>query len=139
MVEEVIIAPQKADILLGRGKHSQTHPGNLRLYLLLEAYFDEYESKSRKLKFVVAEEVLHKIKTEYGSRFLTKGKQDGVTTWEEVHDDVAIKKISHDFRTLRASKAKGIGDAPSANSNPTANASGAGASSNIKRQWGDSS
>jgi hypothetical protein len=44
--------------------------------------------------------IIDQIKEE-GGRFLRPAK-DG--TWEEVSDDVASKKIIHDFRTVRKKK-----------------------------------
>jgi hypothetical protein len=93
----MVTIPSSSDILFGRGKGVTTHPGNIRLSLLLESQFAEYENCGRRQKTAVTERIAEEMKTR-GGRFLKK--VDGI--WREVDDSVARAKISHDFRTLRS-------------------------------------
>jgi hypothetical protein len=74
---ETIIAsvPSQIDVLLGRGKRAQCHPGNLRLHHLLESYFLSYEAKSTNKKSGVHDEVVKTMKRN-GSRFLAQGERE---------------------------------------------------------------
>jgi len=91
------LVPSKADVLLGRGKRAQYHPGNMRLNILLEKQLAAFDKGNRKKKREVASSAIDFVKTR-GGRFLQKGEG---TYWIEVDDDIARKKISHDFRTIR--------------------------------------
>jgi hypothetical protein len=91
-----ILVPGPMDVVMGRGRHSQSSPGNLRLRHLLQEHRGQYEEASKFEKTVVAEIVL-KIMKDSGCRFLKKTKLG----WVECEDQVARDKISHAFRNLR--------------------------------------
>ncbi len=93
----MVTMPSTSDVLFGRGKGATVHPGNIRLSLLLESQFSEFESCGRRQKTVVSEKIVEEMKAR-GVCFLKK--VDGI--WREVDDSVARAKISHDFRTLRS-------------------------------------
>ena len=96
----LISAPTQRDALLGRGKGTQLHPGNVRLRTTMESFFDEYEQCKRDEKKAIAAAVIAAVGN-YGGRFLQQ--RDGV--WEEVHDkNVLLKKVMHGFRDLRRVK-----------------------------------
>jgi hypothetical protein len=96
--EGVFLAPSQSDILLGRGKASQTHIGNLRLRLMMESNMDRFEAMSTKRgdKMQLAMEMVDRVKSS-GGHFLKT--QNGM--WTIVSEDEACKKVAHDFRTLR--------------------------------------
>jgi hypothetical protein len=96
-----VTVPSRKDILFGRGKPIQEHPGNLRLGLILESFFDRYEALKRSEKTNLAQEVVLKVKSQ-GGRFLRQA--DGM--WEAVDDDTAREKVSHTFRSLRSAASK---------------------------------
>ncbi|KAG7368545.1 hypothetical protein IV203_031288 [Nitzschia inconspicua] len=56
-----IVVPKNADVLLGRGRPFQEHPGNMRCNFEVLAAMEEYERVSRKEKTVIARNVIAKI------------------------------------------------------------------------------
>lgn len=96
----IIVVPGRVDCLLGRGKPIQEHVGNLRYQVLLEHYGPEYEAAEKYEKMKLAQTLIDVIHG-YNGRFL---KPDGAG-WVEVSADVAREKVSHAFRTRRASSA----------------------------------
>jgi hypothetical protein len=93
-----IVVPGTHDVLLGRGKPLQKHPGNLRYHHIIESFEDRYESAMKLEKTNIAKEIVQKIKDAKG-RFL---KQDSAG-WVEIDDAAARYKVSHTFRNHRIS------------------------------------
>jgi hypothetical protein len=93
---ERIVLPGSVDVLFGRGKPIQEHPGNLRYHYILDMYQDPYEGAKKFQKMEISETVVHLVK-KYHGRFL---KQDGAG-WVAVDDTTARDKVSHAFRTRR--------------------------------------
>ena len=93
------------DILLGRGKPLQRHPGNVEFRKLIAAQADNYEKGDRFEKTLIAADVVATIRESQG-RFLKPLKGGG---WEEIDDATARLKVAHTFRTLRKSKKKAAG------------------------------
>ena len=93
----IIMLPRRFDILLGRGKYTREHTGNLRAVHLVEMHRAEYERAGKFAKTTIAEKILQLIH-EANGRFL-KWENYG---WVEVDDKVARDKISHFFRHLRS-------------------------------------
>ncbi len=91
-----IIIPGIDDVLLGRGKPLQKHPGNLRYHHIVENYHGRYEKAQKLEKTNLSKLIVHKMK-DAGGRFL---KQDDVG-WIEIDDDAARYKVSHTFRNHR--------------------------------------
>jgi hypothetical protein len=90
--------PANRDVLLGKGKPIQEFRGNQRLSAIIDDYVDQYQVESSKTeKTALAAEMVHKVKTSYDGRFLTK--DSGL--WIEVSDDLARDKVSHMFRHQR--------------------------------------
>mmetsp|Transcript_7442 Transcript_7442/g.17440 ORF Transcript_7442/g.17440 Transcript_7442/m.17440 type:complete len:239 (-) Transcript_7442:389-1105(-) len=94
------------DVLFGRGKGVQCHPGNQRLRHLVEANSNRYEEASRLDKTLIAERILRNVKDASG-RFLKFGGYVGRMGWIKVDDDTARGKIAHSFRTHRRSVLRG--------------------------------
>jgi len=88
------------DILFGRGKGVQAHPGNKRLRELVETHLDRYEKSSRLEKTLIAEMIVRTIKDMSG-RFLKIEKASNGGGWTEVDFDTSRDKIAHAFRTQR--------------------------------------
>lgn len=101
---QFISIPKRMDVLLGRGKVIQEHPGNLRYRHLIETSRERYETSSKFEKTAVAEVIVKLIKESSG-RFL-KQDDDG-TGWVEVTDEIAREKVAHAFRNRRKVKAGG--------------------------------
>ena len=95
--QEIIILPGRFDVLLGRGKYTREHTGNLRASHLVEMHRSEYEQAGKFGKTIIAERILQIIHDSSG-RFL-KWEHCG---WVEVDDKMARDKISHFFRHLRS-------------------------------------
>jgi hypothetical protein len=91
-----IIVPGPYDVLLGREKMAQEHPGNFRYLRILEEHRDWYDSAPKIDKTDVAVAVVEKVKFSSG-RFL---KTD-LAGWVEVDDRTARLKVSMAFRSKR--------------------------------------
>mmetsp|Transcript_87484 Transcript_87484/g.131231 ORF Transcript_87484/g.131231 Transcript_87484/m.131231 type:complete len:468 (+) Transcript_87484:35-1438(+) len=94
-----IILPSTDDVLLGRGKPLQKHPGNLRYHHIIETYNEQYEKAMKLEKTNISKWLVEQIQ-DAGGRFL---KQDDVA-WVEIDDDAARYKVSHTFRNHRIAK-----------------------------------
>jgi hypothetical protein len=101
--------PDRNDVLLGKGKPLQNHPGNQRLLELSRAFLDEYtEANNKGGKTVVARKVVQEILyPSHGwnsvARFLQR-REDKLESgwWEEVTDEqVLIAKAANTFRGIR--------------------------------------
>jgi hypothetical protein len=104
---EGIDLPARNDVLLGRGKPFQEHPGNICMRNLVELYLKEYQGAPIGQKNVIAGKIVADIQ-ETGGRFVKK-RADG--WWEETEDDDALVKVLKTFRTLRASSMSNPGTA----------------------------
>jgi hypothetical protein len=85
------------DVICGRGKPYQEHPGNKQMRQLVKELNGRYQTAVHNQKVFVAEEVLRGIK-DLGGRFL---KKQAEKYWVEVSHSVAVEKISHSFRAMR--------------------------------------
>eukprot|EP00934_Nitzschia_sp_Nitz4_P003017 Nitzschia sp. Nitz4//scaffold9_size221794//175589//177369//NITZ4_001373-RA/size221794-snap-gene-0.190-mRNA-1//-1//CDS//3329561082//3007//frame0 len=94
-------APGFHDILLGRGRLSQEHWGNMRFRQMIEEHQHQYEKASKVEKTVLAADLVSMVRSTQG-RFL---KEDG-SMWVEVDDVTARKKVANCFRTMRHRKKK---------------------------------
>ena len=95
--EDLVIVPSQTDVLLGRGKPIQFHPGNVRLALIVETLLNNYDdSAKRKEKTKLAEQTVDKM-VNAGVRFLTK--TDGL--WGIASHSAARERVSSTFRTVR--------------------------------------
>jgi hypothetical protein len=104
---EGVLLPSQKGILLGRGKRAQLHPGNIRLNLLLEEKLEGYDTSKMKKKREVAFSVIRYVKNR-GGCFRLKGEG---AYWNEVSNEIARKKIAHNFRTIRQRLSEQSGDA----------------------------
>jgi hypothetical protein len=95
------IRPEDTDVLMGRGRPFQSHPGNLRLHRIVNLHKAQYVQSRRYDKLAIAERVVHEIK--HGGdglkpgRFLRK-KEGTEDDWEIAPDLVAREKVSHALR-----------------------------------------
>lgn len=105
------VSPEPVDVLLGRGKGVLRHSGNLRLRDLLERNFVKYEASKFGAKERIASDIVEEIYSN-GGRFLKRvsGK------WTILPQRDCVKKVGHDFRTLRQSKLKARNEAIKATS-----------------------
>lgn len=90
---------KERDILLGRGRGFQDHPGNRRMRGIVEKYKIRYHSLTRTLKKKLIQKAYMEI-IQSGARFLKKlGKEDG---WVVVDSPIAFQKISHTMRCRKS-------------------------------------
>ena len=94
--------PSRNDVLHGKGKPFQNHPGNAHLRVLVESNIDEYQAAYESVdKMNVVYKVFAEVKATSG-RFLEK---DEVGWWRESHDVDAVDKVRKIFqRTNRKGK-----------------------------------
>jgi hypothetical protein len=108
--------PHRNDVLLGKGRPCQNHPGNQRLLELSRAFLNEYtEANNKGGKTIVALKVVQEIfypsnnsGQHSGARFLQR-REDNLDSgwWEEVTDEqVLIAKVSNAFRGIRKQRGK---------------------------------
>jgi hypothetical protein len=88
--------PTRNDVLTGKGKPIQHHPGNVHLRILVETYMEEYKATKLSSK-MVADKVFAMIKARPG-RFLQK---DSDGWWRESSDADALDKVNKTFLTAR--------------------------------------
>ena len=82
--------PSRNDVLHGKGKPVQNHPGNAHLRTLVESNIDEYQAAYESVdKMNVVYKVFAEVKATSG-RFLEK---DEVGWWRESHDVDAVDKV----------------------------------------------
>lgn len=85
--------PGPSDVILGRGRRTNNHAGNIRLRTMVEELKDVYVSSSKKEKTEITQRIVTSIQT--NGRFL---KETKIIGWVEVPDEVARIKVSHAFR-----------------------------------------
>jgi len=92
---ERVTALHKHDIIFGRGKNMQDHPGNRRMRSIIDKYKQRYYSLHRWQKRDLVEAVYKEI-TQGGARFLTKAMNDEHLVLVDV--EVALQKVSNTLR-----------------------------------------
>jgi len=95
---EIIVTPNKIDVLFGRGKKFQDHFGNQRMREISEKNKATYFAIKRFEKQRLVESVFRQIK-EGGTRFLKRSTEG--EGWVEVQDHIAVEKVSHCLRSRR--------------------------------------
>ena len=84
------------DVLLGRGKPYQNHPGNVQLKKLIEVRREEFNNAPKFQKTVISWEILKMMQNEYQARFLEKDETTG--KWKVCEDEAARIKVAYGFR-----------------------------------------
>jgi len=95
----VISLPKQNDVLLGREKMMQTHPGNIRYQNLVASLWDEYNGAQKLRKTEIANSIVDSV-LDSGGHFL---KLDN-GYWVEVDKLTARLKVSNAFRDKRKTK-----------------------------------
>ena len=105
----MVMVPNPSDILFGRGKPIQMHPGNVWLGSIVEDIVPlYYKETSREGKSNVTQRVVRQVK-ERGGRFLKPYSDGGPSSaggciWIEVNDDQGQEKVATAFRSCRATQ-----------------------------------
>ena len=89
--------PLETDVLLGRGKPFQEHPGNKLMHQLANEVKEAYRRAPRPAKRVIATKIYH-ILTKKGTRFLKRDENYSSRAWIEVTPEIAIEKLCHVLR-----------------------------------------
>mmetsp|Transcript_26857 Transcript_26857/g.65270 ORF Transcript_26857/g.65270 Transcript_26857/m.65270 type:complete len:330 (-) Transcript_26857:214-1203(-) len=89
---------RSADIIFGRGKGYQDHPGNKRMRAIIRQYKEEYNTIHRSRKRDLVEAVYSEI-TQGGARFLHKSSEEDVFVVVDI--PIALQKVRN---TLRCKK-----------------------------------
>ena len=84
------------DVLLGRGKLAQYHPGNVRFRQFLESHADDYENTPRQSRTQISARWTRELLAS-GVHFWKK-EEDG---WIECSLEEVVPKVAQFFRTLR--------------------------------------
>ncbi|KAG7354779.1 hypothetical protein IV203_004135 [Nitzschia inconspicua] len=109
-----ILALNATDVILGRGNRNRRNVGNLRLKLLVEKHFTEYNAPSttRAGKTAIVNKILKQMQ-DAGSRFVVAVRDDDTISdsfdmkeasyrrWFLAPDEKVRDKISHDFRNMK--------------------------------------
>mmetsp|Transcript_53777 Transcript_53777/g.60077 ORF Transcript_53777/g.60077 Transcript_53777/m.60077 type:complete len:518 (+) Transcript_53777:140-1693(+) len=96
---ETAVRPNNRDVLFGRGKPFQNHPGNRKMLGLIDQYKQQYNESPRDQKRPIVEEIIGILSSD-GGRFLRRYNEDvNSTWWTEVPKFVAFDKVSHAFRS----------------------------------------
>lgn len=104
------------DVLLGRGRLLQKHPGNVYFRDLITSQIDKYNAAGKWDKTAMADEILQKIKQRNG-RFLKECRDSDIgnnnsdknksslisSLWVEIDHTDARYKVAYTFRTYRKS------------------------------------
>jgi hypothetical protein len=88
-----IMIPCSFDILVGKGRPFQDHPGNIELRDWIRTHQYSYELAQNYEKKKIVQSVIKMVRSK-GGRFL---KDDG-GYWMEVSEEVAHAKVGHLFR-----------------------------------------
>ena len=98
--KSVQIVPHDNDVLCGKGKSIDHHPGNLLFRSIVNNYKHDYVSSPLPDKHIYAKMVLDAISSlEPPGRFLTKVTNDtGVEKWTEVTKERAVRKARQALR-----------------------------------------
>lgn len=82
------LQPGKYDVLLGRGKTGQDHPGNLRFREFMDRSMKQFEQGTKSEKMALGQAAVDLVKAS-GGRFLSK---EGSKGWEEVGFGASARK-----------------------------------------------
>ena len=94
--------PTRMDVLFGRGRPIQQHPGNIRLQMITEIHKARYQRSDKGGKTMIAAEVTKAIKACGNSpgRFLKrKDEMDEESPWIAASEDEINTKVRHGLRS----------------------------------------
>jgi hypothetical protein len=98
---DCIDVPRPCDVLMGVGKLTHLHTGNMWYQFMIDEYQERYDiCATRTDKTIITSAIVMKVK-ESGGRFLLRKK--GETNWSEADDFLAREKVANAFRGRRKS------------------------------------
>jgi len=96
--KDSVYLPSRSDILLGRGKPRQLHPGNQQFHDFVVKFYEEYNTAKRKVKTEIAQKIVDEIKAFESTKVYTKDEND---IWILANDDQLRDKVCHSLRRNR--------------------------------------
>ena len=90
------VVATNSDVLLGRGKPFQDHPGNIGLAKIIEEWQPEFHDAEKFQKTVITWQIVKTIHEEVGGRFLEKDQDTG--KWRVCTNEAARAKVAYGFR-----------------------------------------
>jgi hypothetical protein len=99
--------PGPFDVLFGRGRPFNDHPGNDRMRKIVEAYKARYAAAEKQEKTLITQEVVQIIKNsgKQNGRFLKQQSKGKDAPWFEVSTKEAHKKVGHRLREEKTKSA----------------------------------
>jgi hypothetical protein len=104
-LEGAVDLPSKTDVLLGRGRPFNFHPGNRLLHEIVENYYEQYNNVPRDGKTRLAQEIVSMVH-KYSGHFLKQDVESGM--WVELSNIEARNKVNHSFRRKREFDQKAV-------------------------------
>jgi hypothetical protein len=92
-----IAIPNPEDILLGRGKPYQHHPGNEAMRRLVELHKDRYNTLPRDKRGVVTNALMGQLRG-MGARFLKRDDATKTSAWQVAKSSEVYEKLCHALR-----------------------------------------
>lgn len=100
-VSKLVVEPTPRDVLLGRGRGNQLHPGNIRFRAFLNEFQEEYENTPKYTRIDTPTEITRRLLAD-GVRFLRK--EDNGGGWVEISFGEVERKVKQLFRTRKKMK-----------------------------------
>jgi hypothetical protein len=101
-----VVHPRPTDVVFGRGRRCQDHPGNIHFQKLVQSRRLQYQQANRKEKMLLVQQVIQGVVT--GSATTAEGRflrQVGSFWYEECFtSDAVAQKVAHCLRERQQSK-----------------------------------
>jgi hypothetical protein len=92
--------PSANDVLIGRGRRNQNHPGNQRYQSIIKSLKPEYDAAPKSLRGLYGKQIINLIHNlSPPGRFLRKDKVSG--SWIEVDHEEAVKRARQALRDTK--------------------------------------
>ena len=92
-----IVTANTNDVVLGRGKSFQNHPGNQKLSMIIEQNQTRYQLANRNDKTTISKDLVALVQNDMGGRFLQKDEQNP-SFWTVASEQASRLKVAHGFR-----------------------------------------
>jgi hypothetical protein len=100
--DEIIMDPNKEDILCGKEKHCVSHPGSINFRAMIDQYAYKYQEAITKNEKMAVTKEIYDLLGSQNSRFLKFSTEAG--GWEQLSSLLARDKISHALRFANREK-----------------------------------
>jgi hypothetical protein len=100
--QEGKITPEEMDVLLGRGRHNISHPGNAFFNKMIKDNMKDYTQATRPMKKRIAEDIMFQVQKK--GRFIRF--DSGTREWQEVEGAEVLDKIGQAIRYRHGEQGK---------------------------------